>query len=124
MLRFSLLVQLLCHFFKNFEIDVNDQLITRLPNFYLNKLGIDESAVVNQHPPAIPQSEMKKLLRQVLLTPGKTGSFSVLSQKGIFRKLFMDTDRQPRFTDGKLPLPSVPSVPMDKVFEGYLMLLQ
>ena len=33
------------------------------------------------------------------------------------------TDEQPRFTDGKLPLPSVPSVPMDKVFEGYLMLL-
>ena len=27
-------------------------------------------------------------------------------------------------TDGKLPLPSVPSVPMDKVFEGYLMPLQ
>ena len=31
------------------------------------------------------------------------------------------TDGQPRFTDGKLPLPSVPSVLMDKVFEGYLM---
>ena len=31
------------------------------------------------------------------------------------------TDGQPRFTDGKLPLPSVPLVPMDKVFEGYLM---
>ena len=29
---------------------------------------------------------MNKLLRQVLLTPGKTVSFSVLSQKGIFRK--------------------------------------
>ena len=28
------------------------------------------------------------------------------------------------FTDGKLPLPSVPSVPMDKVFEGYLMPLE
>ena len=34
------------------------------------------------------------------------------------------TDGQPCFTDGKLPLPSVPSVPMDKVFEGYLMPLE
>ena len=34
------------------------------------------------------------------------------------------TNGQPRFTDGKLPLPSVPSVPMDKVSKGYLMLLQ
>ena len=34
------------------------------------------------------------------------------------------TDGQPRFTDGKLPLPSVPSVPMDKVFEGYLLPLE
>ena len=35
------------------------------------------------------------------------------------------TDRQPRFTDGKLmSLPSVPSVRMDKVFEGYLMPLE
>ena len=34
------------------------------------------------------------------------------------------TDEQPRFTDGKLPSPSVPSVPMDKVFEGYLMPLE
>ena len=33
-------------------------------------------------------------------------------------------DGQPRFTDGKLPLLSVPTVPMDKVFEGYLMPLQ
>ena len=33
----------------------------------------------------------------------------------------ISTDGQPRFTDGKLPLPSVPSVPMDKVFEGYLI---
>ena len=33
-------------------------------------------------------------------------------------------DGQPPFTDGKLPLPSVLSVPMDKVFEGYLMPLQ
>ena len=28
------------------------------------------------------------------------------------------TDGQPRFTVGKLPLPSVPSVPMDKFFRG------
>ena len=34
------------------------------------------------------------------------------------------TDGQPRFTDGKLSLPSVPSAPIDKVFEGYLMPLQ
>ena len=34
------------------------------------------------------------------------------------------TDGQPRFTDGKLPLPSVPSVPMEKVFERYLMPLE
>ena len=34
------------------------------------------------------------------------------------------TNGQPRFTDGKLPLPSVPSVPMGKVFEGYLMPLE
>ena len=34
------------------------------------------------------------------------------------------TDEQPRFTDGKLPLPSVPSVPMDKVFEAYLVPLE
>ena len=34
------------------------------------------------------------------------------------------TDGQPRFTDCKLPLTSVPSAPMDKVFEGYLMPLQ
>ena len=33
------------------------------------------------------------------------------------------TDEQPRFTDGKLPLPSVPSVPMDKVSDGYLISL-
>ena len=37
---------------------------------------------------------------------------------------FIGTDEQPRFTDGKLPLSSVPSVPMDKVFEGYLMPLE
>ena len=34
------------------------------------------------------------------------------------------TDGQPRFTDGKLPLPLVRSVPMDKVFEGNLMPLE
>ena len=31
------------------------------------------------------------------------------------------TDGQPRFTDGKLPLPSVTTVPMDKVFEGSVL---
>ena len=34
------------------------------------------------------------------------------------------TDGQPPFTDGKLPLPSVPSMPMDKVSQGYLMPLE
>ena len=34
------------------------------------------------------------------------------------------TDGQLRFTDGEIGLPSVPTVPMDKVFEGYLMPLQ
>ena len=34
------------------------------------------------------------------------------------------TDGQPHFTDGKLPLPSVPSMPMDKVSQGYLMPLE
>ena len=36
----------------------------------------------------------------------------------------IDTDGQPRFTDSKLPLPSIPSVTMDKVFKGYLMPLE
>ena len=38
--------------------------------------------------------------------------------------LSIGTSGEELFTDGKLPLPSVPSVPMDKVFEGYLMLLE
>ena len=70
-----------------------------MSNFYLNKLGIltkkdyvgntpgsDENAVVNQHRPVVLQSEMNKLLREVLLMPGKTVSFSVLSQKRILQK--------------------------------------
>ncbi|CAB4010675.1 Hypothetical predicted protein [Paramuricea clavata] len=43
-------------------------------------------ALNNQQSPPIPQSVMNKLLRQILLTPGKTVSFSQLSQKGMFRK--------------------------------------
>jgi hypothetical protein len=43
-------------------------------------------ALNNHQSPPIPQSDMNKLLRQIMLTPGKTVSFSLLSQKGMFRK--------------------------------------
>ena len=58
--------------------------------------------------------------------------YSVLSRRSRNESLYyrwcidlsIGTSGKELFTDGKLPLPSVPSVPMDKVFEGYLMPLK
>lgn len=33
-----------------------------------------------------PQSEMNKLIRQIMLTPGRAISFTLLNQKGVFRR--------------------------------------
>ena len=51
-----------------------------------NSTRNEDDALNNQQSPPIPQSEMNKLLRQILLMPGKTVSFSLLSQKGLFRR--------------------------------------
>ena len=60
------------------------------------------------------------------------GSVSVLSRRSRNENLYyrcctdlsIGTGGEELFTDGKLSLPSVPSAPMDKVFEGYFMPLE
>ena len=79
--------------------------------------------IVNQFP-IVPTVSMDKLFRWQCI--------SVLSRRSRNESLYyrwcidlsIGTSGEELFTDGKLPLPSVRSVPMDKVFEGYLMPLE
>ena len=79
---------------------------------------------VNLPLPSVPSVPMDKVFEGYLMPANYLFHQSILHVHRWCIHFSVGTDGQPRFTDGKLPLPSVLSVLMDKVFEGYLMPLQ
>ena len=71
--------------------------------------------------PLVPTVPMDRLFRwQCILVLSRRSRSEILYYRWCI-DLFIGTSGEELFTDGKLPLPSVP---MDKVFEGYLMPLE